>query len=396
MITLTDKKKCCGCSACMNACPVHCITMSEDKEGFRYPVIDYDKCLNCGKCERVCPVINVEPEVKFEQKAYLIRNLDEQILKESTSGGAFTAIAKVIIDAGGVVFGAAFDENYEVHHTFVENYSDLKIFRNSKYVQSDIEDTYNTAKKFLDDGRKVLFSGTPCQVEGFWHFLGKEYSNLILIDVVCHAAPSPLMWRKYRIYKSQHKKISGATFRDKNKYGYQYSQLRMKYDNGEICDIGVESDPYMRAFFSDLSDRPSCYNCQFKKRYRVSDITIWDCFDVYLIDKSFDDNKGVTRALIHTQKGNCIIKSICNCKIREIDPDLAVKNVHELVESVKENQNRAVFFDDLEKLKFDEVVYKWFPDSIKVKIERFTREFFEKIGLYRYVKRIVRIVLGKE
>lgn len=399
MITLTDKKKCCGCSACMNACPIHCITMIEDNEGFRYPVIDYDKCINCGKCERVCPVINVEPEVEFEQKAYLIRNMDEQILQESTSGGAFTAIAKEIIDAGGVVFGAAFDEKFEVHHTFVENYSDLKIFRNSKYVQSNIEDSFSRAKSFLDAGRQVLYSGTPCQIEGFWNFIEKKhYDNLVLVDIVCHSIPSPLLWRKYRKYRVEEvgKNISNVTFRDKNKFGYQYSQMRFQYDNGEVKDAGVDSDPYLRAFFSDLSVRPSCYECNFKKRYRISDITIWDCFDVYLYYKPFDDNRGVTRALIHTQKGEKIIQALVNCKVKEINSDDAIKNVRELIKSVKPNVKREEFFRDLQVMNFEDVINKWFPDTWRVKFERFIRVSFERIGLYRPTKRLVRRLMGKE
>lgn len=399
MISIKDKKQCCGCSACMNACPINCISMVEDEEGFRYPHVDTAKCINCGKCERVCPIINVEPEEKFEQKAFLIRNMDEQILKESTSGGAFTAIAKEIIDAGGVVFGAAFDDQFEVHHTYVEKYEDLKIFRNSKYVQSNIESTYKEAKAFLDAGRQVLYSGTPCQVEGFWHFIGRrKYENLILIDVVCRAVPSPLVWRKYREFgiKNSENTLQEAAFRDKNKYGYQYSQIRLKFSDGEVREAGVESDPYLRAFFSNLSDRPSCYECKFKKKYRVSDITIWDCFDVYLHDKSFDDNKGVTRALAHSEKGRQIIENLKNCKIIEITADAAVRKANELVNTVRENPSRNDFFIDLGKMEFDELVEKWFPDSLKVKSERFIRENFEKLGIYRPTKRVVRKLLGKE
>ena len=397
MIIISDKKNCCGCGACMNACPLNCISMVEDKEGFRYPHIDKDLCINCGKCERVCPVINVKPEEKFEQKAYLIRNLDEQVLKESTSGGAFTAIAKEVLDEGGVVFGAAFDKDFEVGHTYVEKYEDLKIFRNSKYVQSNIGDTYKMAKEFLDVGRSVLFSGTPCQIEGLWHFLGKKYENLTLVDVVCRATPSPLVWRKYREFGiKNNNNLSGAAFRDKSKFGYQYSQIRLKFSNGVIKDAGVESDPYLRAFFSNLSDRPSCYECKFKKRYRVSDITIWDCFDVYLHDKSFDDNKGVTRALVHSEKGKHVIEKLENCKVKEITADAAVRKANELINTTKENPKRDDFFNDLVKMEFGELVKKWFPDSFKVKFERFIRVSFEKLGLYRPTKRFVRKLMGKE
>lgn len=333
----------------------------------------------------------------MEQKAFLIQNNDEKILKESTSGGAFTAFAQSIIKNDGVVFGAAFDDDFVVRHTYTDTLEGLKKFRNSKYVQSKMDDSYSLVKKFLSDGRIVCFSGTPCQVEGLYYYLGKKYENLLLIDTICRAVPSPLVWEKYKKYCHQGKySMQAAAFRSKEKYGYQYSQMTIKYQDGTIKERGVESDPYLRAFFSGLSIRPSCYECLFKKRYRISDITIWDCFDVYRFDISFDDNRGVTRVLTHTQKGEDAIQNIENCHCVEIEPDKAVEGVHELIKAVSNNNRRADFFSDCLNMKEKEFFEKWLPMTGKVKVERMIRSICEKLGIYRPVKRLARKVLGKE
>ena len=194
MIELKDKINCCGCYACMSICGKHAIALCKDEEGFEYPVVDTNLCVECGLCEKVCPIINVEPEIANQnQKGYLLQIKDDDIRKHSTSGGAFTSIASWVIRQGGVVFGAALDaENYEVHHRYTETIEGLEQFRISKYVQSHVDDCFIKVKKFLNEGRWVCFSGTPCQIEGLYHFLRKkQYEKLVLIDVVCYGIPSP-------------------------------------------------------------------------------------------------------------------------------------------------------------------------------------------------------------
>ena len=202
MISIKDKKKCCGCSACVQRCPKQCINFREDNEGFRYPYIDTDKCINCGLCEKVCPIINQYNE-KVPTKVYAAINTNEKIRMQSSSGGIFTYIATKVIEEKGVVFGARFDKNWEVKHDFTENIEGLSAFRGSKYMQSRIEDNYLKVEKFLKDGRKVLFSGTPCQIAGLKRYLKKNYENLLTIDIICHGVPSPKIWRLYlnEIYK---------------------------------------------------------------------------------------------------------------------------------------------------------------------------------------------------
>lgn len=394
-IYIDNKSNCCGCSACANKCPKQAILMKEDCEGFMYPVVDQTKCINCHLCEKVCPIINRKKEVTKPQNGYLIRNNDEQVLKESTSGGAFSALAEVIIEQGGVVFGATFDDNYDVHHVAIDKKEDIYKFRNSKYVQSSLEDNFIKCKKYLEESRKVLFSGTPCQIEGLLCFLGKKYDNLYLVDVVCRSVPSRLVWRKYREMRiSQNSNLKPVGFRDKTRYGYEYSQMR--FDDDKKHYSGVESDQYLRAFFSDISVRPSCYNCKFKKRFRNSDLTIWDCFPIQKFDKAFDDNKGVTRCVTHSGKGIALVEAInSKCQIKQIDTEKLLADVREMQFSVKENPNRKKFFKDVSIMNGESLFNKWFPINAKIKLKRFGRNFLEKIGVYRSVKRFVKYMLKK-
>ena len=196
MIHIEEKSKCCGCNACVQRCPKHCIAMREDEEGFLYPIIDESSCINCGLCEKVCPVLN-QGEERKPLKVYAAKNRNEEIRMQSSSGGIFTLLAEQIIQEGGVVFGARFDENWDVIHDYTETIDGLASFRGSKYVQSRVGETYKQAESFLKQGRKVMFAGTPCQISGLKLFLCKDYENLLTVDFICHGVPSPGVWRKY-------------------------------------------------------------------------------------------------------------------------------------------------------------------------------------------------------
>lgn len=399
-IQIDDKSKCCGCTACKSICPKNAIEMEEDEEGFLYPVVNEEKCVNCGLCKSVCPILNKIKEQKKEQKAYLVNNKDEHIRFQSTSGGAFTAIAEYVIDKGGVVFGATFDENFYVYHTYITEKEEIIKFRGSKYVQSDLKNTFNEAKRFLDAGKFVCFSGTPCQIEGLKRYLRTDYDKLITIDIVCHAVPSPKFWRTYLSYqidKLKIKNINTIKFRDKSKYGYKYSTMTIEYDNNKKYSEGVETDPYLRAFFGDLSDRPSCYNCAFKKQYRVSDITIWDCFTVEEFDKKLDDDKGTTRVLIHSNNGKNIFEKIKNkFNYIEVDPQEIVRGVKEMYSSVKENPKRTELWTAVNTLKPKEVVERYFPtNTIRVKTEKMIRTTLAKTTMYKKVKKIIKKLLRR-
>lgn len=399
MIKLKSKADCCGCSACAEICAHYAILLSSDEEGFEYPEIDSPKCVNCGLCEKVCPIINVRPEQVSLQKAYLLQIKDETIRKESTSGGSFTAIAGWVIKQGGVVFGAAFDASLTfVRHQSADNEKDLSLFRNSKYVQSEIGEAYKEARSYLKQDRWVCFSGTPCQIEGLVSFLAKPYPKLLLIDVVCYGIPSPGIFKNYLAWQKE--KLGGEfirfLFREKLlSYNYTSISIYNKESNRDY-HCGVERDKFMRSFFSGRNVRPSCYNCKFKKRYRVSDFTIWDCYEVEKFTKNMDD-KGTNRVLAHTEKAVYIINEIRD-HVRLIeygDIDYFIKDETAMTRSVRMPQDRELFFADYQSIPFSKFIDKWLKDTWAVRLNSFLRITAYKLGIYNKAKKVVKTILHK-
>lgn len=403
MINITDdnKKDCCGCSACMNICPVNAISMKADSQGFLYPDVKNEICINCGKCEAVCPVINNPEEHEFKQDAYLIQHKDKEILRDSTSGGAFTAIAQAVLNKGGVVFGAGFGENFYIRHEYADSVKDLHRFRNSKYVQSDKLRTYSEVKKFLNDGRYVLFSGTPCEIEGLLNFLGSEgiTDNLLTVDVVCHAVPSPAVFNAYlNMQRRNDGSITDIRFRDKTRYGYMYSQFAVIREDSCVQYEGIETNIFLRAFFSNVCDRPSCYECRFKKRYRRSDFTLWDCWNASeLSSKAFNQNAGVTRVLVHSDKGRRYMNEVLAFCIHDrIDADDAVRyGSREMTHSVPKDSERYNKFWSAFHKNPEEALIKFFPMNIKVRAEAFLRRFAFRTGIYSFVRSMYKKIFGE-
>ena len=306
MIHITEPKNCCGCNACVQACPKHCIRMQEDSEGFPYPFVDREICINCGLCERACPIINQnEPQKPIVTLAAV--NSDERVRLASSSGGIFTLLAERTIDNGGVVFGAAFDKNWDVRHICIENKSELRKVRGSKYVQSIIGNCYKQAKTYLDTGLEVLFSGTPCQIAGLKRFLRKDYMNLKTMDVVCHGTPSPMVWKMYldevRL-KYDISQIIDIQFRDKTEGWNNYS-LSIKYkdkdDKEKVFRETLNENIFMKCFLSNLCLRPSCYACPTRNGKSGSDITLADLWGAENICPEVDDDKGVSLVLLRNK-----------------------------------------------------------------------------------------------
>lgn len=392
MIEIKDKTKCCGCTACSSICPKGCIEMRMDEEGFLYPHVRENDCIHCNVCEKACPILNhIENEENLEQTAAIVQNKDQEICRQSTAGGAFTAIAEYTIDKGGIVFGVEIQPDYKVRHTTVETKEELVKFRNSKYVQSDVGNAYVLAKKQLESGRLVCFSGTPCQIEGLRYYLKKDYENLILVDVVCRAVPSPGVWKKYIAMETErHGDMQSIRFRDKT-LGYQYSTMELKDNRGNVYRGGIESQPWLRMFFSGMIIRPSCTECVFRSRYRNSDFTIWDCFNVYSIDKSFNEDIGTTRMLIHTKKGQQIFEQIKSSFIyKDLDANAAVKGVQEMKESPRVHRRKNEFFLDIEELSMSELLQKYYPETIKIKLKKNTRLLLNRFGLDKVIKHILK------
>ncbi len=396
MIEIKEKKECAGCTSCAEICPKNCIHMKPDGEGFLYPSVEESQCIKCNACDTVCPIQNPVIEEEKPQKAYLIQHRDEKIRLDSSAGGAFTAVATVILQKGGVVFGAAYDEKFHVQHSYVETVDDLKKFRNSKYVQSELGDSFRLVKDFLQKGRWVCFSGTPCQIEGLSKFLRKPYEKLLLVDVVCHGIPSPLVWSKYLEYQKQtFPELDDIRFRDKF-YGYKYSTMSIIQDEKKVYHAGSQLDPMLRAFFSDICDRPSCYECPFKKRYRVSDFTIWDCFSVYDFDKKLDDDKGTTRVLCHTQKAESMMQEVRKlAKCKEVPTDKLVAGVREMFESVSMSPKRTAFMADAKRLSGKELFENYYPVTGKVRVKTAIRKVLLVTGVYEMTKKYMNRMRGR-
>ena len=371
MINIKEKIDCCGCHACFNACPVNAIKMIEEEKGFKYPVVDKEKCINCGLCDKVCPIIN-NKKIENTPVAYACYNKDEEIRKNSSSGGIFTLIASNIIKNNGVVFGVAFDNEFNVKHIMVEKVEDLEKLRGSKYVQSDIGDTYKKAKECLEEGREVLFTGTPCQIEGLKTYLRKDYENLYTQDIICHGVPSPKVWNKYKEYRENKDKDIpiNISFRNKDN-GWQYFNLKFLYNKKEYKRNKIE-DLFMKSFLQNMSLRDSCYACSFKKYNRLSDITLADFWGIDNILSELNDNKGISLVIVNSEKGQAMIKNIKdNIFVKEVNIEEALKFNPSMIKSASKNQHREDFFKDLECEKFDKVVNKYATKTnIVVKILR--------------------------
>lgn len=312
----SDKKDCCGCGACMNICPKNAITMEPDQDGFIYPVINSDLCIACGACKKACNYQN-DHELNEPKKAFAAVNKNEKQLMLSASGGVFSAIAIKILKEGGVVFGAtlSFDNGYaNPHHIGIEAIDDLPKLQGSKYVQSKIGDTYRQAKRYLLEGRKVLFSGTPCQIDGLYGYLKKDYDGLITVDVICHGVPNDILFNEYlQVEKKKRaaKSITGYAFRDKRKGWGMNSRIDyVKKDGLEKSDfIPARLTSYNTFFLDGDIYRENCYSCIYAKRSRPSDLTIGDYWGIEiehpeLLGKdSLDESKGISCVLANNEKG---------------------------------------------------------------------------------------------
>lgn len=386
MLEIISKDKCCGCFACYNVCPKNCISMRKDKEGFLYPFIDTKKCINCGLCEKSCPeILGVKANVS-KKKTYAVINKDERIRLNSSSGGFFSLLATEILNNGGVVFGAAMSEDCKtVEHIKIESLDLLEKLRGSKYVQSYIGDTYRQAKQFLENGRKVLFVGTPCQISGLYKFLDKEYFELVTCDFICHGVPSPLVWEKYvkLIEGKNSSKLKRVFFRNK-KYGWKRFSLKFEFADGSVHSQILHKDLYLRGFRADLYLRPSCYNCTFKGLERNSDITLGDLWGAGKITPDLDDDKGISLVVVNSQKGSEIFKRVKQyAEIREVDLELAVKYNSAAVSSVKEpTLKRNNFFKEIEKVSFNKLMKKYcsvtFKEKIRRTVGRIIRKFIKR------------------
>lgn len=426
MIEIKEKKSCCGCFSCLQRCPKKCISFYEDEEGFLYPKVNLDLCIDCGLCENVCPVLHQSKE-KVPIAVYAAKNPDDQIREQSSSGGIFTLLAEYTIDRRGVVFGVKWNESFEAVHAYTETKDGLADFRGCKYVQSQVGETYKQTMHFLQQGRQVLYSGTPCQIAALKLFLGRDYDNLITVDIICHGVPSPGVFRWYlseelsqlaksrinekkvyrlssqipvipkstEIAKSYGVKIKDIRFRDKSKGWKRYSFVISynRYNNvlGKSVDGNLisysktfDNNMFMKGFLRDLYLRPSCHFCPAKSGKSGADITIGDYWGIKGVLPEFDDDKGVSAITVNTVKGQRVLHStIVNLHSTTYE-NLCLNN-SALLLSCPVSLKRNLFFADNEDTfshRIKKLCNDPFIQRLTVKMKSFLKKVFYAISKF--------------
>jgi len=350
--------------------------MRADSEGFDRPVIDSALCMNCNRCRQICPAANPPLDDSVVPKALAAINTNLGTRLQSSSGGVFTLLAEHIIDTGGVVFGAAFDENFQVIHTVCSTKKDLHKFRGSKYVQSKIGDVYSQAKSRLSEGLPVLFTGTPCQIAGLYAFLGKKYDNLFTQDFVCHGVPSPLAFSHY-MQEIEHKANStpsGVSFRDK-RTGWKKYSVSVQFKNESLYSAPVTQDLYMLGFVHDLFCRPSCSVCGFRQIHRQSDITLADFWGIEYMLPELNDDKGTSLVLIHSQKGQTLFSAISDKLVcQNVDYYSALSSNPSALSASQTSPFRSHFFRNVRRNAFSKNVVRYYGKGLLPKFRRFIKK----------------------
>ena len=391
MTQLCNKNHCTGCGACMAACPKRCIRMEADGEGILYPQVDESNCINCGKCEKACPVLSFQvPETDGFPLAYAACNQDDAVLASSSSGGVFSVLAEQTIRSGGAVYGAAFLEDFSVAHSRCETMVGIAAFRGSKYVQSDCSNVFTSAKKDLEAGRPVLFSGSPCQIAGFQQYLGKDYENLLLVDTTCHSVPTPKAWMRYlaELESNLGSKICSVNFRDK-RTGWEKYQMCIQLDDGRELLYPRSQNPYMEAFLRGLISRRSCAHCPFKGQNRASDITLSDFWGVQTAFPEAYRKEGTSLVLVQSKKGRMAFpKVFSQLDIRPVDAAAALKGNPAYYVSSVPHPRRDECFGKMDQQSFSALV----DQCLAPTPGEIVRMRWEKSLPYRAMRKAERII----
>ena len=390
-------KFCTGCGACLNICHKGAISMTEDEYGFVFPSIDREKCVNCGLCDKVCDRIDALNK-SYPLKSFALSSKNTEFSQKSSSGGMFAELAKYVLSNGGVVFGCAmekFDDKFVIKHISVENEQDLYKLQGSKYVQSDIGNAYLEAKKYLDENREVLFSGTPCQIAGLKAFLNKDYDNLLTVDLSCTGVPSQKLFNDYvKFLENKHNcQISDFYFRNKKYNGWACNGYVFVDNEDKIyIEKGVNSS-YHTLFLANKITRKSCQTCKFSGMERISDITIADCWGIedsypFLLKENggiFDKNHGISLALVNSEKGQTICEKISEKiikhevnveKLKQYNAPLRKRELNNTTEYLEEYKNSG--YDGLDKLFKKNLGFnKMFYYSIMPYLPRFIKNMYK-------------------
>ena len=396
MINIQDKSKCCGCCACVDACAHQAITLKTDIEGFWYPVVDKEKCVDCGLCDKVCPELHIDELKKndYSKPAHTMAAINKKmsVRWDSTSGGAFSALADAMYEQGGYVSGAVYNEDFSVRNFISSNPADLERLRSSKYLQSKAEGLYKEIRELLRKGEKVLACGTPCQMAALRSFLRKDYDNLIIVDFICRGVNSPKVYRKY--LDSLERKFGGKVVyvKAKNKeLGWRNLTRKVVFDNGKVY-YGVHmQDDFRRGYHTNVYCRPSCYACQYKGFPRMADITIADYWGIERVDPNMDNNIGTSMILLNSNKGIAFFEKVKDkLEWEETSFESVLPGNIALRKPIEPARiDRKSFFEDLDKGTFEDVTAKYFPlheqaGSLKSQVKDFLRFFKSLFKMYRF------------
>ena len=381
MIKIVDPSKCCGCSACVNVCQHHAISMQLDKLGFPYPVVDMDNCVDCGLCDAVCafvPDVSAAQTVPNDTKVEVLaaRHDDADILAQSQSGGAFSAIAVQVLNDGGVVYGAAFDQSHLVRHIKVDSVEGLSALRGSKYVQSDLSDIFRQVRSDLRSGTKVLFCGTPCQVAGLRSFIPVTMQDgLYLVDFVCHGVPSPSVWKDYLDYMSRQGTIVKANFRDKSVAGWKEHKETFIYNNGKKN----VADSFRVLFYKNIMLRHSCSVCPYNIMNHKSDVTIADFWGVDEIIPQMDGPEGTSMVICNTSDGQELMvraSDVLNIVTAVLDYDFMSRRNPNLVRPARIDKDRMAFENEFAQGGFIRVARRWGDLGIRYRLWQIKKYIF--------------------
>lgn len=414
MIEIKDKSQCCGCSACVQKCPKQCISMQVDEEGFYYPSVDRSVCINCGQCDNVCPAQH-KHSIVTPLHVYEAHNLNEDIRLNSSSGGIFTPLADSVIAQGGVVFGARFDGDWTVRHSWADNRNGLISFRGSKYIQSRIENTYKEAELFLKNGRKVLYSGTGCQIVGLKNFLKSDYPNLLTVDIVCHGVSSPLVWERYLSDVVLDTKtintgknvscnsclsvLADVSFRNKirgwKKYGLSISIFSSCSDANSGKNVVFYEDKtenrFLKGFISNVFIRPSCFHCPSRCSHSSADITLADFWGIDKIDASRFDDKGSSIVILNTDKGVKYFSNLEGIDAQEYPLSVAVSQNPSYFKDNKVPGNRALFWESFKKgVDIFDCIDRYAKPNIKERLYSFAVKLVIRLNLLKFLKSILK------
>lgn len=347
------KSSCVGCRSCEQVCPKRAIVIKEQEEGFLYPYIDEKKCINCSLCVKHCPTQVTRDISATPMSVFAVRDKNDKRILKSASGGVGVLTAQKIIEGSGVAYGVAYDEYFCAKHIRVDDLRKLPRIQSSKYVQSDTGNTYSQVQKDLQNGKKVLYTGTPCQIDGLYSFLGKEYENLYTVDLICHGVPSPKFFKKYLEY--QNKQMAGRViyfnFRSKDKRGWGTQYLLKTKTKTKTLSL----DRYGKHFMEGDCYRESCYQCAYANIHRVGDLTIGDFWGIAKSHPDFYSEKGVSSVFVNTEKGRRLFNSIkdeawvINATLEE-----AMVKQRNLVHPTKRPQERDAFYKNIDNEDFIE------------------------------------------